>query len=45
MEMQTQKTDLRMQCGKGEGETNQESNIETFTLPYVKLDSQWKFTL
>ena len=24
---------------------NYESNIETYTLPYVQLDSQWEFTV
>ena len=37
--------------GKGEGGmrgkcgTNGESSIETYTLPYIKLDSQWKFAV
>ena len=31
--------------GEGEDGTNWESSIETYTLPYVKLDSQWKFTV
>ena len=26
-------------------ESNWESSIETHTLPYVKLDSQWKFAI
>ena len=29
----------------GEGETNWESNIETYTLPYVKPYSKWKFAV
>ena len=28
---------------EGEGEMNRKSSIETYTLPYVKLVSQWKF--
>jgi len=28
--------------GEGEGATNGESSTETYTLPYVKLDGQWK---
>ena len=28
--------------GEGKGGTNWESGIETYTLTYVKLDSQWK---
>ena len=31
--------------GEGEDGTNWESSIETYTLPYVKLDSQWKFAV
>ena len=31
--------------GEGKGGTNWESSIETYTLPCVKLDSQWKFTV
>ena len=27
---------------KGEGGTNLKSSTETYTLPYVKLDSQWE---
>ena len=30
---------------EGEYRTNWESSIETYTLPYVKLDSQWKFAI
>ena len=29
----------------GEGGTNWESSRETYMLPYVKLDSQWKFAV
>ena len=32
-------------AGEGEGGTNWESSIETYTLPYVKLDSLWKFAV
>ena len=28
-----------------EPKTNWESSIETYTLPYVKLDSQWNFAV
>ena len=28
--------------GEGEGGTNWESSIETYTLTYLKFDSQWK---
>lgn len=31
--------------GEGDGGTNGERSIETYTTPYVKLDSQWKFTV
>ena len=31
--------------GGGEGGTNWDSSTETCTLPYVKLDSQWKFAI
>ena len=31
--------------GEGEGGANGESSRETYTLPYVKLDSQWKFAI
>ena len=36
MEMQTWRTDLWTQRGKGEGGTNGEGSMETYTLPYVK---------
>ena len=29
----------------GEGGTNWKSSMETYTLPYVKLDSQWEFAV
>ena len=29
----------------GEGGTNWKSSMETYTLPYVKLDSQWEFVV
>ena len=28
--------------GKGEDGTDRENSIETYTSPYIKLDSQWK---
>ena len=28
-----------------EGEMKGESSMETYTLPYVKIDSQWKFAV
>ena len=31
--------------GEGEGGTDWESSMETQTLPYVQLDSQWEFTV
>ena len=31
--------------GKGEGGTNWESSIETYTWPYIKSDSHWKFVV
>lgn len=30
---------------EGEGGMSWESSIETYTLPYVKLDNQWKFAV
>ena len=38
MEMQTQRTDLWTQGQREEGQsgTNEESNMETYILPYVK---------
>ena len=29
----------------GEGETNGESSMETYTVPYAKLDSQWELAV
>ena len=31
--------------GEGEGETDWESSIETYILPYVNIDSPWKFAV
>ena len=31
--------------GEREGGTNWKSSIETYALPYVKLNSQWKFAV
>ena len=31
--------------GEGKEGMNRESSIEIYTLPSVKLDSQWKFTV
>ena len=31
--------------GEGEGGTDWESSVGTYTLTYVKLDSQWKITI
>ena len=31
--------------GEGKDGMNRESSIEIYTLPSVKLDSQWKFTV
>ena len=32
--------------GEGEGGTNQESNIETYTLPHIlEMDGQWEFAV
>ena len=30
---------------EGDSGTNRESSMETYTLPYVKLDSQWEFAV
>ena len=30
---------------EGEGEANGESNMETYMLPCIKIDSQWKFAV
>ena len=43
MEMQTQRTDLWAESGKER--VGQVSSLETYTLPCVKLDSQWEFAL
>ena len=45
METQTWRTDLWTQCGKGEWGVHWEGGIKTYTLPYVKLDSQWEFAV
>ena len=46
METQTQKTDLWTQGlgEEGEGGTNGESNMETYTT-ICKIDSQWEFVV
>ena len=32
-------------AGEGEGGMNWEDSTETYTLPYVKLESQWKLAV
>ena len=44
MDTQTQRTDLWTQGGEGEGETNGEGSLETYTT-ICKIDSQWEFAV
>ena len=43
MHTQTQRTDLWTQGGEGEGEMYGESNMEIYTLPYVKQIASGNF--
>ena len=32
-------------CGGRKSETNGESRVEIYTLPYVKIESQWEYAV
>ena len=40
--MRSMPSENRLADTEREGESGTESSIETYTLPYAKLDSQWK---